>query len=183
MKRALIVVDVQNDFCGPSAALPVPDGRAVINPINNLMLNGGYDKIVLTQDWHPLNHSSFRSNNNHGPWPNHCVQGTWSADFHPELNARLANMIIRKGTNPDIDSYSGFVENDQETRTGLHGYLRECGVDGVDVVGLAFDYCVKYTAVDARDLDYFTRIILPCTRAINPNFVLNEHDIELITSI
>lgn len=177
MKKALIIVDVQNDFC-PGGALAVKHGDEVVAVINGLQKN--YDLVVATKDWHPLNHKSFASNNN-APvgelrtlngrpqvmWPNHCVQGTEGAEFHPELNTLKIEKIFTKGENPEVDSYSGFFDNDKKSSTGLGEYLREKKVTEVDVVGLALDYCVKATALDAKNLGFKTRVILDATRAVN----------------
>jgi nicotinamidase/pyrazinamidase len=178
MKRALIVVDVQRDFC-PGGALPVPDGHCVIGPINELMRSGEYFRIVMTQDWHPESHMSFLDNG--GLWPVHCVQGMIGASLnYPYLDVEKADLIIRKGQNPAIDSYSAFFENDHSTPTGLSGYLDSLGIEDIDVVGLALDYCVKYTAMDARALGLRTRIILPATRAIDPNVSTDDWGVEIV---
>lgn len=163
--HAVIVVDVQNDFC-PGGALAVAGGDEIIAGINLLLEEA--DAVVLTQDWHPAGHSSFASSHPgkapmtlidmpYGPqvlWPDHCIQGTKGADFHPALNANAADMIVRKGFNPEIDSYSGFFENDHKTPTGLHGYLQTRGIQQLTMVGIATDFCVNYTAVDAAKLGY-----------------------------
>ncbi|MCP4206499.1 MAG: bifunctional nicotinamidase/pyrazinamidase [Shimia sp.] len=160
MASALIVIDVQNDFC-PGGALAVPEGDLIVPGINALM--DDFDTVVLTQDWHPAGHSSFASSHAgkspyelaempYGPqvlWPDHCVQGSGGADLHADLNVTRANVIIRKGTNPAIDSYSAFFENDQTTPTGLEGYLKSLGVTEVTMVGLATDFCVQFSALDA----------------------------------
>lgn len=157
---ALLVVDVQNDFC-PGGRLPVPRGDEVVAPINRLM--DAFGLVVLTQDWHPPDHHSFASAHpGRAPyetarlpygaqvlWPDHCVQDTAGADFHPDLRQAPAQLILRKGTNPHVDSYSAFRENDRRTTTGLAGYLRERGVRRVFLAGLAFDFCVLWSAEDA----------------------------------
>lgn len=159
--HALIVIDVQNDFC-PDGALAVAGGDDIVNGINALMDDFGV--VVLTQDWHPAGHSSFASSHAgkaplelidmpYGPqvlWPDHCIQGTTGADFHAALRTD-ADLIIRKGMNPAIDSYSAFFENDHSTPTGLEGYLRTRGITDVTLVGLATDFCVNYSAVDAAN--------------------------------
>lgn len=165
MKKVLIIVDVQNDFC-PGGALAVPSGDEVIAKINQLQ-DQNYDFIIATQDWHPANHSSFLSNSEKGIWPNHCVQGTFGAEFHKKLNTSKINRVFTKGTNPEVDSYSGFLDNDKLSSTGLGEYLREQGVESVDVVGLALDYCVKATALDAKSQGFNTQVILNATRAVN----------------
>ena len=176
--EALIVIDVQNDFC-PGGALAVAGGDEIIARINGLM--EGFQTIVLTQDWHPANHASFAANHPgaapfsltempYGPqvlWPSHCVQGTTGAAFHPSLNTDPAQLVIRKGVRPGIDSYSAFFENDKTTATGLHGYLTERGVRAVTLVGLATDYCVAYSALDAARLGYSVTVLEGACRAID----------------
>ena len=176
--EALIIIDVQNDFC-PGGALAVTGGDEIIPLINALI--GDFATVVLTQDWHPANHSSFAANHPgaapysvvdmpYGPqvlWPTHCVQGTPGAAFHPGLATDPAQMIIRKGFRTKIDSYSAFFENDHVTPTGLDGYLRSRGVDAVTFVGLATDFCVAYSALDAALLGYGVRLVTGGCRAIN----------------
>jgi len=178
MTTALLVIDVQNDFCA-GGALAVPDGDAVV-PLINAMLPD-YGVRVLTQDWHPPRHSSFASEHpGKAPletvempygaqvlWPDHCIQGSHGAAFHPELQSDAADMIIRKGFRREIDSYSAFFENDRATPTGLEGYLRTRGVTEVVCVGLATDFCVNYSAVDAATLGFATRVHLPACRGID----------------
>ncbi|MEM1431404.1 MAG: bifunctional nicotinamidase/pyrazinamidase [Pseudomonadota bacterium] len=178
MTTALIVIDVQNDFCA-GGALAVPDGDAVV-PVINAML-AEYPVRVFTQDWHPARHSSFASEHAgraplevvdmpYGPqvlWPDHCIQGSRGAGFHPDLQTDPADLIIRKGFRREIDSYSAFFENDHTTPTGLEGYLRTRGVTGVVCVGLATDFCVNYSAVDAARLRFDTRVHLPGCRGID----------------
>ena len=175
--HALLIIDVQNDFC-PGGALAVAGGDEIVDGINALMTD--FDAVVLTQDWHPAGHSSFASSHQaepfsltdmpYGPqvlWPDHCVQGTDGAAFHNDLRTD-ADLIIRKGYNPDIDSYSAFFENDKTTPTGLDGYLKTRGVTAVTLVGLATDYCVAYSALDAAKLGYKTTVITNLCRAIDP---------------
>lgn len=176
--EALIVIDVQNDFC-PGGALAVAEGDQIIRRINGLM--DDYQAVILTQDWHPANHSSFASNNpGHAPfetlrmsyglqtlWPDHCVQGTNGADFHSDLRTDPADLIIRKGFRPAIDSYSAFFENDRSTTTGLNGYLSARGIRAVTFVGLATDYCVAYSALDAARLGLEARVLLDACRGID----------------
>lgn len=176
--HALIVIDVQNDFC-PGGALAVTAGDEIVGPINGLMAEFG--TVVLTQDWHPAGHSSFASSNDgHGPydlidmtygpqvlWPDHCIQGSQGAEFHPGLQSAPANMVIRKGMNPDVDSYSAFFENDRKTPTGLDGYLRDLGIKKVTIVGLATDFCVQFSALDAAGLGYDVRVLGEMCRAID----------------
>ncbi|MGB6724668.1 MAG: bifunctional nicotinamidase/pyrazinamidase [Terracidiphilus sp.] len=176
----LVIVDVQNDFC-PGGALAVPEGDAVVSPIHRIAPL--FSHVVLTQDWHPADHSSFaRSHANaqpfetiqlaYGPqtlWPPHCVQGTPGADFHPALNLARAELILRKGFRSQIDSYSAFFENDRTTPTGLAGYLAERGLIRVFLAGLAYDFCVGYSAIDARRLGLPAFVIRDACRAIDLN--------------
>ena len=163
--KCLLLVDLQNGFC-PGGNLPVPEGDAVIPIANRLMKDGGYDLVVASQDWHPKGHGSFASSHpGKQPfemgelggkpqmmWPDHCVQGTPDADFHPDLDASGIDFVQRKGTDPAVDSYSAFRDNDQAAITGLSGYLSKRGVDQLDVCGLATDYCVKFSALDAVEM-------------------------------
>ncbi len=174
----LIVVDVQNDFC-PGGALPVADGDKVIEVIHRIAPAFGH--VILTQDWHPPGHHSFacvHQGKGHFDsievaygtqtlWPDHCVQGTWGAEFHPSLQLPQAELILRKGFRPHIDSYSAFFENDRSTPTGLTGYLRERGLTRVFLAGLAYDYCVGYSALDARRLGFDAVIVRDACRAID----------------
>lgn len=176
--RALIVVDMQVDFC-PGGALAVAGGDEIVAPINALMRE--YDSVVLTQDWHPADHSSFAASHPgaesystvqmpYGPqvlWPSHCVIGTGGAAFHPELLLDRADMIIRKGFRAGIDSYSAFFENDRTTPTGLAGYLRERGLTDLHFVGLAHDFCVAWSAIDALRLGFSATVLETATRAID----------------
>ena len=178
MTQALIVIDVQNDFC-PGGALAVAGGDEIVPGINALMEE--FDAVVLTQDWHPAGHSSFASSHEglepfgtvempYGTqvlWPDHCVQGSDGAAFHGGLNTNRADMIVRKGYNPQIDSYSAFFENDHETPTGLHGYLQNRGIDTLVMVGLATDFCVNFSAVDAAKLGYSVTVRQDLCRAID----------------
>jgi len=161
----LLVVDVQNDFC-PGGALPTLQGDVIVPVVNRMVER--FPVVVLTQDWHPSGHTSFASSHAGGEpfetidldygeqvlWPDHCVQGTLGAELHPDLARDRAQLVIRKGFRPGVDSYSAFQENDRSTATGLHGYLQERGVDAIVVCGLATDYCVKWSALDARELGY-----------------------------
>jgi nicotinamidase/pyrazinamidase len=176
----LLMIDVQNDFC-PGGALAVADGDATVAVINRLSQRFGH--VAVTQDWHPSGHSSFASSHAgagpfetitmpYGPqtlWPDHCVQGTSGAAFHPQLLIEKAELIIRKGFRSEIDSYSAFFENDRRTPTGLAGYLRERGLKKVFLVGLATDYCVYYSAVDARRLGFDAVVVESACRAIDLN--------------
>ncbi|MGR3494600.1 bifunctional nicotinamidase/pyrazinamidase [Citreimonas sp.] len=182
--QALIVIDVQNDFC-PGGALAVPEGDAIVAPINALMRE--YDAVILTQDWHPAGHSSFASQHaGKAPmetiempygtqvlWPDHCVQGSPGAAFHPELETTRADLIIRKGFRRGIDSYSAFFENDHETPTGLEGYLRTRGIDRLTMVGLALDFCVNFSAVDAAKLGFDVTVREDLCRGIDLNGSVN----------
>ncbi|KWV51708.1 nicotinamidase [Bradyrhizobium macuxiense] len=174
----LLVIDVQNDFC-PGGALAVADGDAVVPVVNRLA--GRFDHVVLTQDWHPAGHSSFATSHPgaaafstvsmpYGPqmlWPDHCIQGTPGAAFHPQLATDRTELVIRKGFRAAIDSYSAFFENDRQTPTGLAGYLRERGLTRIVMAGLATDYCVHYSALDARRLGFETAVVLSGCRAID----------------
>ena len=175
--EALIVIDMQNDFC-PAGALAVAEGDTIVPGINALMQE--FRTVVLTQDWHPADHLSFASQHEnaapmsmtempYGPqvlWPDHCVQGTNGADFHPDLRTD-ADLIIRKGFRREIDSYSAFFENDHETPTGLHGYLSERGITGITLAGLATDFCVNYSALDGAKLGYKVTVIESLSRGID----------------
>jgi nicotinamidase/pyrazinamidase len=178
MTQALIVIDVQNDFC-PGGALAVPEGDLIVPGINALIQKA--DAVVLTQDWHPGDHRSFASQHPgadayslvempYGPqvlWPNHCIQGSPGAEFHPDLHSDRADLIIRKGFRRAIDSYSAFFENDHETPTGLEGYLRTRGITDLLMVGLATDFCVNFSAVDAAKLGFSVQVRLDLCRAID----------------
>ena len=182
MKRsnntALLVVDVQVDFC-PGGNLPVPEGEAVVPVINRLMRK--FRRIAATQDWHPRDHVSFASNHpGSSPfetihtkegeqilWPDHCVPGTAGAEFHPDLDTLPFDLILRKGTDPDLDSYSAFFENDHKTPTGLHFYLEGVSVRTIYLVGLALDVCVFYSAMDALRLGFRTLLVEDACRGID----------------
>ncbi|WP_338831180.1 bifunctional nicotinamidase/pyrazinamidase [Bradyrhizobium sp. 27S5] len=173
-----LIIDVQSDFC-PGGALAVADGDAVVPVVNRLASR--FDHVVLTQDWHPAGHSSFATSHPgaapfssiampYGPqtlWPDHCIQGTAGARFHPDLATDRAELVIRKGFRGAIDSYSAFFENDRTTPTGLAGYLRERGLKRVVMAGLATDFCVQYSALDARRLGFETAVVLSGCRAID----------------
>ncbi len=198
---ALIIVDLQNDFCG-GGSLPVPGGDEIVPIINRLM--GCFPLVVATQDWHPRNHVSFASNHpGHKVgdiievgglkqilWPEHCVQGTFGADLHPELNRGKIHLTIYKGTDSEIDSYSGFFDNARRRSTGLERELKERGIRRVYITGLATDYCVKYTALDALELGFETWLIAEACRGVNvePSDVAKALDqmrgagVRLITS-
>ena len=183
--KALIVVDIQNDFL-PGGTLAVNNGDLIIPIVNSLMRQ--FELVIATQDWHPVNHGSFASNHeNKKPgdqivlngldqvlWPDHCVQHTWGAEFSTELDISKFFKIFQKGTNIHVDSYSGFFDNGKKTDIGLNDYLQNSGVDEVFIVGLATDYCVKFTAIDAAELGYKTHVIADATRAVN----LTDDDFE-----
>ena len=178
MTHALIVIDVQNDFC-PGGALAVPEGDLIVPQINALMDEA--EAVILTQDWHPAGHLSFASSHpGHAPyemidmpygkqvlWPDHCIQGTQGAAFHPDLNTDRADMIVRKGYRPGIDSYSAFFENDHVTPTGLEGYLSTRGIEHLTLVGLATDFCVNFSAADAAKLGFDVTVRMDLCRAID----------------
>lgn len=174
---ALIVVDVQNDFC-PGGALAVADGDAVVPIVNAMAVR--FPTVVFTQDWHPVGHASFAYAHgrsafetidlSYGPqvlWPDHCIQGSAGAEFHSGLDVASAQMIVRKGFHAGVDSYSGFVEADRRTGTGLAGYLRDRGVERVFVAGLATDFCVAWTALDARSAGFAAVLVEDACRAID----------------
>jgi nicotinamidase/pyrazinamidase len=176
--EVLLVVDPQTDFC-PGGALAVPRGDEVMPLINRLAAD--FAHVVVTQDWHPPGHASFASTYParrpydtidlaYGPqilWPDHCVQGTKGAEFHPRLDLSRAELVIRKGFHPGIDSYSAFRENDRKTPTGLAGYLRERGLRRITLAGLATDFCVLYSALDAREAGFATAVALDACRGID----------------
>jgi len=176
--KALLIVDVQNDFC-PGGALEVPGGDTVVPVINKLI--DKFDAIIQTQDWHPAGHSSFASSHkgkdpfdtievDYGIqvlWPDHCVQGSEGADFHPDLNIKKTQVIIRKGFRKEIDSYSTFFENDQKTTTGLTGYLKQRGITDLYTVGLATDFCVKWSILDGIDEGFTMHIVEDAVKGID----------------
>jgi nicotinamidase/pyrazinamidase len=185
----LLVIDVQNDFC-PGGRLAVAGGDSVIEPI--LAIAPRFEHIILTQDWHPGGHTSFASSHagkkpydqielSYGTqtlWPDHCVQGSKGAEFHPALILPEAELILRKGFRPQIDSYSAFFENDRTTSTGLAGYLRERGLNRVFLAGLAYDFCVGYSALDARRLGFEAIVIRDACRAIDLNGSAASMEVE-----
>ena len=177
-RDALVVVDVQNDFC-PGGSLAVPNGDAVVPVTNRLM--AVFSHVILTQDWHTPGHNSFASAHPGAEafqsiqavygeqvlWPDHCVQGTAGAEFHPDLEVNRAELITRKGFRPNIDSYSAFYENDHLTHTGLAGYLRERGFERLYVCGLATDFCVKWSAIDGKREGFEVAVIEDASGAID----------------
>ncbi|RON69254.1 bifunctional nicotinamidase/pyrazinamidase [Pseudomonas fluorescens] len=177
-RAVLLVIDVQNDFI-PGGQLPVPEGDLIVPLINRLACQ--FKQVVIAQDWHPSGHASFASSHpgrqpydviqlpygEQTLWPDHCVQASAGAEFHPELDLPHAQLVIRKGCNPDIDSYSAFLEADRQTTTGLAGYLSERGIDTVYMVGLALDFCVMYSALDARAAGFNAFVVLDACRAID----------------
>jgi nicotinamidase/pyrazinamidase len=179
-RDVLLVVDVQNDFCS-GGKLAVPGGEEVVPALNRLATQ--FEHVVLTQDWHPAGHSSFASSHPgrgpydtvelaYGPqilWPDHCVQGTPGAQFRQELNIAQAELILRKGYHREIDSYSAFYENDHNTHTGLAGYLRERGLERVFIAGLAFDFCVRFSAEDAKREGFSVVVVEDASRGIDVN--------------
>lgn len=184
--KALLLVDIQNGFC-PGGNLPVPDGEKIVPVANRLIEEGGYDVIVASQDWHPEGHGSFASQHpGKRPfemgelcgqpqmlWPDHCVQGTSDAEFHPDLKIDDIDYIQQKGENPAIDSYSAFRDNDKAAVTGLAGYLRAQQIKELDICGLATDYCVKFSALDAVEMLPGVQIcfIEDASRGIDPKGV------------
>lgn len=177
-KDVLIIVDVQNDFC-TGGALAVPGGEKVVPAINRIAER--FENVVLTQDWHPEDHVSFASNHprkdpydsivlSYGLqvlWPDHCVKGSTGADFHRELETLRASLVVRKGFHRNVDSYSAFYENDKKTSTGLAGYLRERGLNTLFFAGLAFDFCVRYSAEDARKAGFDAVVVEEACRGID----------------
>jgi nicotinamidase/pyrazinamidase len=199
-RDVLLVIDVQNDFCD-GGALAVPGGQEVVPVIHRIAL--AFRHVILTQDWHPRDHLSFASNHPgrapfdtietaHGEqvlWPDHCVQGSLGAAFHPHLLPDNAELILRKGFRSGIDSYSAFRENDRLTRTGLTGYLRERGLGRIFLAGLAYDYCVRYSAIDSVQAGFETYVVEDACRAIDrggsvasTNHDFNEANVHRITS-
>lgn len=186
MTRALLLIDIQNGFC-PGGNLPVAEGDHVVPVANALMKSGRYDLIVASRDWHPADHGSFASQHpgakpfdmgelNGQPqvlWPDHCVQGTADAEFHPALDRALIDHVQTKGENRSVDSYSAFRDNDRAALTGLADYLKRKGVTALDVMGLATDYCVKFSALDAVDMlpGVAVRFIEDGSRGIDPQGV------------
>ncbi len=176
--NALIIIDVQNDFC-PGGALAVNEGDRVIPVINQIAER--FQKVVATQDWHPKNHVSFASAHpgkkehetvtvnglEQSLWPDHCVKGTSGADLHRDLRRDLIDLMLRKGTDPSLDSYSAFLENDRKTRTGLHGYLNALGIANLFFAGLATDYCVFFSAMDAVEFGFEVCVIEDACRGID----------------
>ncbi|TPG84671.1 bifunctional nicotinamidase/pyrazinamidase [Pseudomonas mandelii] len=177
-RTALLVIDVQNDFI-PGGQLPVPEGDLIVPLINRL--GARFTQVIIAQDWHPAGHASFASSHpGHASydiiqlpygeqtlWPDHCVRATPGAELHKDLHLPHAQLIIRKGCNPDIDSYSAFLEADRTTTTGLAGYLKERGVDTVYLVGLALDFCVMFSALDARAAGFNAFVVMDACRAID----------------
>ncbi|MGL3605151.1 bifunctional nicotinamidase/pyrazinamidase [Rhizobium sp. G187] len=186
MTKALLLIDIQNGFC-PGGNLPVAEGADIVPIANSLMNSGHYDLVVASQDWHPANHGSFASQHpGKAPfdmgelsgqpqvmWPDHCVQGTPDAEFHPELNVSAIEYVQRKGENPAVDSYSAFRDNDRSALTGLAAYLRDRNVTELDIMGLATDYCVQFSALDAVDMlpGVKIRLIADGCRGIDPKGV------------
>jgi nicotinamidase/pyrazinamidase len=191
---ALLVIDVQNDFM-PGGALAISDGDAIVPVINTLAKK--FDHVILTQDWHPTQHISFAKTHgkenfetiqvHYGPqvlWPEHVLQHTEGAAFHPSLHIPHAELILRKGFRRHIDSYSAFLENDHRTTTGLAGYLRERGLHRLFLCGLAYDFCVRYSAIDGHNLGFETIIVEDATRPANlPNSVAETNAALAIANI
>jgi nicotinamidase/pyrazinamidase len=200
-KNALLVIDIQNDFC-PGGKLAIKESEKVIPIINQLTQK--FDRVVATQDWHPENHISFARNHPGAKnydiiqiedmtqvlWPAHCVRGTKGAEFHSDVNTNNLHLILRKGTDPEIDSYSAFMENDKKTITGLEGYLKGLNITQVFISGLATDYCVFYSAMDAKRLGFETYVIIDACRGVdvpennveNAINTMQGNDIKIISS-
>ncbi|NKN36241.1 bifunctional nicotinamidase/pyrazinamidase [Agrobacterium sp. a22-2] len=203
MTKALLLIDIQNGFC-PGGNLPVAEGDAIVPVANALMASGRYDLVVASQDWHPANHGSFASQHpGKAPfdigelsgkpqmmWPDHCVQGTSDAAFHGDLDTAKIDFVQQKGQNPAVDSYSAFRDNDQAALTGLSDYLKSKGVTELDLCGLATDYCVKFSAVDAVEMlpGVTVRFIEDASRGIDPAGVtaaieeMKARGVEIVTS-
>lgn len=203
MSRALLLIDIQNGFC-PGGNLPVAGGDEIVPVANALMASGKYDLVVASQDWHPPGHGSFASSHpGKSPfemgelsgkpqmlWPDHCVQGTQDAAFHPDLDVSRIDHVQRKGQNPAVDSYSAFRDNDRAALTGLADYLKAKGVNDVDICGLATDYCVKFSALDAVEMlpGVKVRFIEDASRGIDPEGVkdaiaeMREKGVEIVRS-
>lgn len=201
--KALLLIDIQNGFC-PGGNLPVPDGHAIVPVANRLIESGRYDLVIASQDWHPEGHGSFASSHaDKSPfemgelsgkpqmlWPDHCIQGTEDAELHSELNVDGVHFIQQKGQSHHVDSYSAFRDNDQEAHTGLADYLRERNVTELDLCGLATDYCVKFSALDAVDMlpGVKIRFIEDASRGIDPAGIaaavaeMRTHGIEIVSS-
>jgi len=197
---ALLIVDLQNDFC-PGGALAVSGGNEIVPLVNSLAQK--FQHVILTQDWHPAGHISFASahpgaalyttiDTPYGPqtlWPDHCVQNTPGADFHPGLSVPNAELTVRKGTRPDVDSYSAFLENDHTTSTGLAAYLRERRLKRLFFCGLAYDFCVRHSAIDGTALDFECLVIQDACRAVDlpgtveaTDLAFNEAGVQRIDS-
>ena len=178
MKKALILVDIQNDFC-PGGALAVNNGDKIVNVVNSII--DKFDNVIATQDWHPLDHVSFASNNQDKKvgdlidlngisqvmWPNHCVQNSYGSEFVKELKTEKITKVFKKGTDLNVDSYSGFYDNDHKKSTGLGDYLKNEKINEVYITGLATDYCVKYTVLDALNLGIKTNLVIDAVRGVN----------------
>jgi len=197
--EALIIVDIQNDFC-EGGALEVPEASKIIDKSNKVI--NRFDQVILTQDWHPSDHISFATqhkdkkpfdiiNLDYGPqtlWPDHCIQGTIGAEFHNHLDTQSAKLIIRKGYNKNIDSYSAFYENDKYTSTGLKGYINEKKINKVYFIGLALDVCVKYSALDSINSGLETYVLKDLCKGLNKNSsnealdIMEKSEIKIIDS-
>lgn len=182
MNKSLILVDIQNDFIDGSLA--VPDGKSVVAVANRFIQEGDYLVVAATQDWHPADHGSFASNSgvpqfsvfelnglSQVAWPDHCIQNTHGSEFHQDLQLPKGHLVVKKGYDPEVDSYSGFYDNGRRNKTILDSYLKSLNVDEVDIIGLATDYCVGYTALDAANLGFKTTVYLEGCRGITPDGV------------
>jgi nicotinamidase/pyrazinamidase len=193
MKKALLIIDIQNDFC-PVGNLPVAGGDSIIPFINELIEKPDYDLIILTKDWHPSNHKSFASQHKDKNsfdvinlfgveqvlWPDHCVQNTFGAEFHKSLKTNVDNQFVfTKGMNENIDSYSGFFDNKHNSSTGLNEFLKERNIEIIDVAGLALDYCVKFTALDGIKLGYEVNVILNGCKAISEDISRHIEEMKI----
>ncbi len=190
MKKALIVVDIQNDFC-KGGSLEVPSANEIIPLVNKLTKDNMFDLVIFTKDWHPVNHKSFASQHkdknvfdmvklngiDQVMWPDHCIDGTFGAEIHKDVDLNIPNLyIFKKGMNLEVDSYSGFYDNDKKTSTGLSEFLKEKGIEATYITGLATDYCIKYTAIDSSTEGFETYVIWDACRGISEDLspVMNE---------
>lgn len=203
VKTALLVIDVQNDFCPPDGSLKVEGGVDIIPIINAMREQRDWDLVVLSKDWHPRDHVSFFSNHKEDSsaqlfaplklsngsmqmmWPDHCVQGSYGSHLHKDLIVKDSDVIVHKGTNKEIDSYSGFFDNEHKNETEMHSILQKHEITDIVVVGLAFDYCVGYTALDGKMLGYNVKVVESATRSVDKSSEismaqkLSENGIEI----
>jgi len=187
-RHALLIIDMQNDFCPPTGSLQVSGGLEVLKKCNEVRSARKWDLVVLTKDWHPSNHTSFLSNNikrdpeaklfnsiklptgyDQVMWPDHCVQGSKGSDIHPDLTVEATDKIVYKGKDPNVDSYSGFYDNDHATKSEMEDILREAKITDVTLCGLAYDYCVGYSALDAKNAGFNTSVVHDAAAGVAPD--------------